>query len=84
MIYFFMDRNLQIVTTVLALLVTIIGTTVAIDARYAKSQEVQSQLEDYYRKGLKLKILEIDLKKDQTPEDRALRQYLIQEMEKVR
>lgn len=77
-----MDKQLQILSGILLIITTIIGTTVAIDTRYAKSQEVKAQLQEYYDKQLKLKILEIDLKPNQTAEDRALRQYLMQELQK--
>lgn len=77
-----MDKQLQILSAAILVATTIIGTTVAVDTRYAKSQEVKTQLQEYYDKQLKLKILELDLKKNQTPEDRALRQYLMQELQK--
>jgi len=65
---------------VLAVLTAIVGATIAIETRYAKSAEVKAQLEDYYAKQIKLRILEIDLKPEPTPADRALRQYLQQEL----
>ena len=65
-----------------AALSVIIGTTVAIETRYAKAQEVKQQLDEYYARQIKLRILEIDLKPQQTPSDRALRQYLVQELNK--
>ncbi len=55
----------------------------AIESRYAKAAEVKAQLDELYAKQIKLRILEIDLKADQTPSDRALRQYLIQELGKA-
>ena len=64
----------------LAVLTAIVGATIAIETRYAKSAEVKAQLEDYYAKQIKLRILEIDLKPEPTPADRALRQYLQQEL----
>jgi hypothetical protein len=67
---------------VIAVLTAIVGATVAVETRYAKSAEVKAQLEEYYAKQLKLRILEIDLKAQQTPADRALRQYLMQELGK--
>lgn len=77
-----MDRWLTTTGAVLAVLTAIVGTTIAIETRYAKSAEVKAQLEEYYAKQLKLRILEIDLKPDPTPSDRALRQYLMQELSK--
>lgn len=75
-----MERWLTTTGAVLAVLTAIVGTTVAIETRYAKSAEVKAQLEEYYAKQLKLRILEIDLKPHPTPADRALRQYLMQEL----
>lgn len=77
-----MNRWLTAVGAVIAVFSTVVGTTVAIESRYAKAQEVKEQLEEFYAKQLKLRILEIDLKADPTPADRALRQYLQQELNK--
>jgi hypothetical protein len=77
-----MERHLATAGAVIAVLTAIVGTTIAIETRYAKSAEVKAQLDEYYAKQLKLRILEIDLKSDPTPSDRALRQYLIQELNK--
>lgn len=76
------DQWLTSIGAVLAVLSAIIGGTVVIENRYAKAQEVKAQLEDYYTRQIKLRILEIDLKANQTPSDKALREYLIQELEK--
>ena len=75
-----MERWLTTAGAVIAVLTAIVGTTIAVETRYAKSAEVKAQLEEYYTKQLKLRILEIDLKPDPTPADRALRQYLQQEL----
>lgn len=77
-----MEKHLAAAGAVLAVLTAIVGTTIAVETRYAKSAEVKAQLEQYYAKQLKLRILEIDLKPDPTPADRALRQYLLQELNK--
>lgn len=77
-----MNRWLTTAGAVIAVFSTVIGTTVAIESRYAKAQEVKEQLEEFYAKQLKLRILEIDLKTDPTPSERALRQYLQQELNK--
>lgn len=77
-----MERHFATAGAVLAVLTAIVGTTIAVETRYAKSAEVKAQLEEYYAKQLKLRILEIDLKSDPTPADRALRQYLLQELNK--
>jgi hypothetical protein len=75
-----MEKHLAILGTTLAILTAIIGTTITVETRYAKSAEVKAQLDEYYSKQLKLRILEIDLKPDPTPSDRALKQYLLQEL----
>ena len=77
-----MGRHVTTTGAVLAVITAIVGATLAVEARYAKSAEVRAQLEDYYARQLKLRILEIDLKPDPTPADRALRQYLQQELHK--
>lgn len=77
-----MAKYITATGAVIAVLTAIVGTTIAVETRYAKSAEVKAQLEEYYAKQLKLRILEIDLKPQQTPSDRALRQYLQQELGK--
>ena len=74
------ERHLTTIGAVLAVLTAIVGTTIAVETRYAKSAEVKAQLNEYYAKQLKLRILEIDLKPNPSPADRALRQYLQQEL----
>ena len=76
------ERHFATAGAVAAVLTAIVGATIAVETRYAKSAEVKAQLEEYYAKQLKLRILEIDLKPDPTPADRALRQYLLQELTK--
>jgi hypothetical protein len=77
-----MHRWVATAGALVAALSVIIGTTVAIETRYAKAQEVKQQLDEYYARQIKLRILELDLKPDPTPSDRALRQYLVQELQK--
>lgn len=77
-----LERHATTLGAVLTVLLAIIGGTIAVETRYAKSAEVKAQLEEYYAKQLKLRILEIDLKPDPSPADRALRQYLLQELQK--
>lgn len=77
-----MERWLTTAGVAIAVVTAIVGTTVAVETRYAKSAEVKAQLEEYYAKQIKLRILEIDLKPSPTPADRALRQYLMQELTK--
>jgi hypothetical protein len=77
-----MHRWIATAGALIAALSVIIGATVAIESRYAKAQEVRQQLDEYYARQIKLRILEIDLKPQQTPSDKALRQYLVQELNK--
>ena len=77
-----MHRWIATASAIVAALSVIVGATVAIETRYAKAQEVKQQLDEYYARQIKLRILEIDLKSQQTPADRALRQYLVQELQK--
>lgn len=77
-----MERWITTIGAILAALTAIIGSTVAIETRYAKSQEVKQQLDELWQRQIKLRILEIDLKPNATPADRALRQYLQQELAK--
>ena len=77
-----MSKYLATTGAALAVLTAIVGTTLTVESRYAKSAEVKAQLDDYYARQIKLRILEIDLKAEQTPSDRALRQYLLQELQK--
>ena len=77
-----MDRWIATAGATLAVLTAVIGATVVIEARYAKAQEVRQQLEEFYSRQIKLRILELDLKPQQTPADKALREYLLQELKK--
>ena len=79
-----MHRWIATAGAIVAALSVIVGATVAIETRYAKAQEVKQQLDEYYARQIKLRILEIDLKSQQTPADRALRQYLVQELQKAK
>ena len=64
----------------LALLTTIIGTTLAIDSRYAKSAEVRQQFCEARKQQLRDRIFELDLKIQKSPSDKALREYLQQQL----
>ena len=77
-----MHRWIATAGAIVAALSVIVGATVAIETRYAKAQEVKQQLDEYYARQIKLRILELDLKSAPTPADRALRQYLVQELQK--
>ena len=73
-----MDRWFATAGAVIAVLTAVIGGTVAIETRYAKAQQVKEQLDEYYAKQIKLRLLEIDLKPNPSPSDKALKQYLLQ------
>jgi hypothetical protein len=75
-----MDRWFATAGAVIAVLTAVIGGTVAIETRYAKAQQVKEQLDEYYAKQIKLRLLEIDLKPNPSPSDKALKQYLLQEL----
>ena len=75
-----MDRRLSIAGAILALLTTVIGTTLAIDSRYAKSAEVKQQFCQARKQQLRDRIFELDLKSQSSPSDKALREYLQQQL----
>ena len=75
-----MDPWFATAGAVIAVLTAVIGGTVAIETRYAKAQQVNEQLDEYYAKQIKLRLLEIDLKPNPSPSDKALKQYLLQEL----
>ena len=69
-------NRLSVAGGVLALLTTIVATTVTIDSRYAKSAEVRQQFCEARKQQLRDRIFELDLKERKTPNDKALREYL--------
>ncbi len=75
-----MDRRLSLVGGAFALLTTIIGTTLAIDSRYAKSAEVRQQFCQARKQQLRDRIFELDLKPQKSPSEKALREYLQQQL----
>jgi len=77
-----MNNRFEIAAATTALLVTLIGSTIAVENRYAKAEEVRQQLESLYAKQLKLRILEIQLKPSSqfTAADRALLEHMQQEL----
>lgn len=75
-----MDTRLSVATGALALLTTVIGTTLAIDSRYAKSAEVKQQFCQARKQQLRDRIFELDLKSERSASDRALREYLQQQL----
>ena len=78
-------RHLETAAGLVALLTTLVGGTVMIENRYAKSVEVAAQLETLYARTLKLRILELQLKPaDQfTTADKALLEHLKQELQEA-
>lgn len=80
-----MTRQLELTAAAVALLVTLVGATVAIENRYAKAQDVQQQLNQLYAKQLKTRILELQLKPPAqfTPADRAMLLHLQQELKEA-
>lgn len=75
-----MPKVLPLLGGLAALLTTIVGTTVAIDQRYAKSEEVQQQFREARKQLLRDRIFELGLKANPTAADKALREYLMQQL----
>ena len=75
-----MNQPLSLLGGLLALLTTVVATTVTIDSRYAKSAEVKQQFCQARKQQLRDRIFELDLKENKTPNDRALREYLQQQL----
>lgn len=75
-----MDMRLSIIGGVVALLTTLVGSTIAIDSRYAKSAEVKDQFCQARKQQLRDRIFEIDLKPTKSPSDQALKAYLQQQL----
>jgi hypothetical protein len=76
-----MPRQLEITAAAVALLVTLVGGTVAVESRYAKAQDVREQLNAMYAKQLKTRILELQLKPPPlSAADRAMLLHLQQEL----
>jgi predicted ATPase with chaperone activity len=75
-----MSNRLSLFGGLLALLTTVVATTVTIDSRYAKSAEVKQQFCQARKQQLRDRIFELDLKANKTPSDKALREYLQQQL----
>ena len=75
-----MNNRLSLLGGLLALLTTVVATTVTIDSRYAKSAEVKQQFCQARKQQLRDRIFELDLKANKTPNDKALRKYLQQQL----
>lgn len=76
-----MDSRLSLIGGALAMLTTIVATTVAIDSRYAKSAEVKQQFCEARKQQLRDRIFELDLKPVKSASDKALREYLQQQLQ---
>jgi len=75
-----MEKRLSLVGAAIAVLTAVVGTTVAIDSRYAKSAEVQQQFCQARKQLLRDRIFELDLKANKSAADKALREYLQQQL----
>lgn len=75
-----MKTSVGLIGGILAVLTTVIGTSLAIDARYAKSQEVKQQFCQARKQSLRDRIFEIDLKENKKASDLALKEYLSQQL----
>ena len=73
-------NRLSLAGGALALLTTVVATTVTIDSRYAKSAEVRQQFCQARKQQLRDRIFELDLKIHKSSSDRALREYLQQQL----
>ena len=73
-------KHLPLFTTAIAIFASIIGTTLAVDNRYAKSAEVRIQFCQARKQQLRDRVFELDLKPSKTESDHALRNYLEQQL----
>lgn len=78
-------RQIETLVTIGTLLTAIVGGTIVVEQRYAKSADVQQQMDGFYAKTLKLRILELELKSpsETTSADRALLLHLRQELKEA-
>ena len=75
-----MNTQLTLIGGLIALLTTVVGTAVALDQRYAKSEEVKTQFCAARKQTLRDRIFELDLKQQKSASDKALREYLQQQL----
>ena len=75
-----MEHRLSMIGAGIAVLTAIVGTTVAIDNRYAKSEEVKNQFCQARKQQLRDRIFELDLKENRSASDQALKAYLQQQL----
>jgi hypothetical protein len=78
-------KQIEILITVGTILAAVVGGTIAIETRYARSADVREQMDSLYARTLKLRILELELKPAAqfTPADRALLLHLRQELKEA-
>ena len=71
----------QTLITIGTILVAMIGGTLAVETRYARSADVKAQLDSYYARGLKTQIFQLQLKPAPlSAADKALLDHLQQEL----
>lgn len=80
-----MNRQLEILASVAALIATLVTATITIENRYAKAVDVESKINAVYAKQLKTRMLEIQLKPPEsfTPADKAMLLHLQQELKEA-
>ena len=67
----------------IGLLLALGGTIITAENRYAKAEDVRQQLDTYFQRTIKLRILELDLKRELEPHERALRDHLKRELHEI-
>lgn len=76
-----MNAFVTIAAATLAIITTIVGTTIAIDGRYAKAQDVKEQFCEARKQNLKDRIFEMTVKRDKTDADKTLLEYWQRQLE---
>lgn len=78
-------KQIEILITISTILAAVIGGTITIETRYARSADVKQQMDSLYARTLKLRILELELKPATqfTSADRALLLHLRQELKEA-
>lgn len=78
------EKRIALLGSAAALITGIVTTSVALDQRYAKSQEVQAQFQQARQQQLRDRIFELDLKPNPTPADTALKAYLQRQLDALK
>lgn len=78
-------RHIETAAATFALVVALIGGTIGVETRYAKSSDIRAELNEYYSRNLQIRILELQLKPASsfTNSDKALLEFLQQELRKI-